>query len=209
MEFSRYIRRILIFHNIVLRNQCYFISTVDTAAWKTRMSVYYLGFEVFIAVVMKNIIFGDMMPCSPFSVNRRFGGTYRLHLQGWRNKFRKKQASMILFSLPSVDNWRCYLFRFYIHDIFRELKYRFAEVLRFVLKKLNSNNFSGESVQFSFSVHLFAVCSEVCLFPLWRFSSILYKFIMTWNLNHSCIRNVSLCPIRTWYAHSVSKKEHS
>jgi hypothetical protein len=31
---------------------------------------------------MKSITFWDMMPCSPFSFNRRFGGTYRLHLQG-------------------------------------------------------------------------------------------------------------------------------
>jgi hypothetical protein len=35
----------------------------------------------------KSIIFWDMTPCSPLSVNRRFGGTYRLHLQGRRNKF--------------------------------------------------------------------------------------------------------------------------
>jgi hypothetical protein len=52
-----------------------------------------VGFEVFTAVVMKGIIFWDMTPCSPLSVNRRFGGTYRLHLQGQRNKFRKKPAS--------------------------------------------------------------------------------------------------------------------
>jgi hypothetical protein len=27
---------------------------------------------------MKNLIFWDMTPCSPLSLNRRFGGTYRL-----------------------------------------------------------------------------------------------------------------------------------
>jgi hypothetical protein len=43
-----------------------------------------VGFEVFTAVVMKSIIFWDMMPCSPLSCNQRFGGTYRLHLQGRR-----------------------------------------------------------------------------------------------------------------------------
>jgi hypothetical protein len=42
----------------------------------------FVGFEVFTAVVMKSIIFWDMMPCSPLSFNRRFGGTYHLHLQG-------------------------------------------------------------------------------------------------------------------------------
>jgi hypothetical protein len=51
----------------------------------------YVGFEVFTAVVMKNIIFWDMMPCSPSNFNRRFGGTYCLHIQGQRNKFSKNQ----------------------------------------------------------------------------------------------------------------------
>jgi hypothetical protein len=40
------------------------------------------GFEVLAAVVMKSTIFWDITPCSPLSVNRRFGGTYRLYLQG-------------------------------------------------------------------------------------------------------------------------------
>jgi hypothetical protein len=35
-------------------------------------------------------MFWDMTPCSPVSVNRRFGGTYRLHLQGRRNELSKK-----------------------------------------------------------------------------------------------------------------------
>jgi hypothetical protein len=43
-----------------------------------------VGFEVFTAVIMKSIIFWDMPPCSPLSFIRRFGGTYRLHLQGLR-----------------------------------------------------------------------------------------------------------------------------
>jgi hypothetical protein len=41
----------------------------------------------------KSIIFWDMTPCSPLGVNRRFGGTYRLHLQGRRNRFGKKLSS--------------------------------------------------------------------------------------------------------------------
>jgi hypothetical protein len=32
-----------------------------------------------------------MTPCSPLSFNRRFGGTYRPHLQGRRNKVSKNQ----------------------------------------------------------------------------------------------------------------------
>jgi hypothetical protein len=42
----------------------------------------YVGFEVLTAVVMKNIIFWDITPCNHLKVNRLFGGTYRLHLQG-------------------------------------------------------------------------------------------------------------------------------
>jgi hypothetical protein len=42
----------------------------------------YAGFEVFTMVVMESTIFWDITPCSPLKFNRRFGGTYRLHLQG-------------------------------------------------------------------------------------------------------------------------------
>jgi hypothetical protein len=38
-------------------------------------------FEVFTAVIMKNAVFWDAAPCIS-CVTRRFGGTYRLHLQG-------------------------------------------------------------------------------------------------------------------------------
>jgi hypothetical protein len=43
----------------------------------------YVRFEVFTAVTIKNAIIWDVAPCR-FCVNRRFGGTYRLHLQGCR-----------------------------------------------------------------------------------------------------------------------------
>jgi hypothetical protein len=33
---------------------------------------------------MKSTVFWDITPSSPLEVNRRFGGTYRLHLQGRR-----------------------------------------------------------------------------------------------------------------------------
>jgi hypothetical protein len=38
--------------------------------------------EILTAVVMKSAIFWDITPYSPLSINRRFGGTYSLHLQG-------------------------------------------------------------------------------------------------------------------------------
>jgi hypothetical protein len=44
----------------------------------------FVGFEVLTAVVMKSYVFWDVPPCSPFKINRRFGGTCRLHLEGRR-----------------------------------------------------------------------------------------------------------------------------
>jgi hypothetical protein len=50
-----------------------------------------VGFQVFTAVVMKSIMFWDVTPFSLLSCNRRFGGTYRLNLQGRRNNYSKNQ----------------------------------------------------------------------------------------------------------------------
>jgi hypothetical protein len=47
-----------------------------------QQDLLYLGFAVLTAVVMKSTIFWNITPCSPLRVNRRFGGTHRLHLQG-------------------------------------------------------------------------------------------------------------------------------
>jgi hypothetical protein len=41
-----------------------------------------VGSEVLTTVVMKSTIFWDITPSSPLKVKRRFGGKYRLHLQG-------------------------------------------------------------------------------------------------------------------------------
>jgi hypothetical protein len=70
----------------------------------SEISYKYVGFEVLTAVVMKSTIFWDTTPCSPLNVNRRFGGTYRLHLQGRkissaRNQ-RESRWQAELLSLP-------------------------------------------------------------------------------------------------------------
>jgi hypothetical protein len=41
----------------------------------------FVGFEVFTAVIMKNAVFWDVVPCRS-CMNRHFGGVYHLHLQG-------------------------------------------------------------------------------------------------------------------------------
>jgi hypothetical protein len=45
------------------------------------MMIILVRFEVFTAVTMKKAVFWDVAPCRS-GVNRRFGGTYRLHIQG-------------------------------------------------------------------------------------------------------------------------------
>jgi hypothetical protein len=50
------------------------------AGFQTKDLGSYVRFEVLTALFMKSTIFRDITPCSPFKVNRRFGGTYRLHL---------------------------------------------------------------------------------------------------------------------------------
>jgi hypothetical protein len=53
-----------------------------------------IRFEVPAAVVMKGYISWDIAPCNPLKVNRRFGGTCRLHLQGRRiNQARNQRES--------------------------------------------------------------------------------------------------------------------
>jgi hypothetical protein len=48
---------------------------------------------------MKSTVFWDIKPGSPSRVNRRFGGTYRLHLQGQATCFH----AGFLLSLYFVD----------------------------------------------------------------------------------------------------------
>jgi hypothetical protein len=57
--------------------------------------LYYVRFEVFTAVTMKKAVFWDVAPCRN-GVNRRFGGTYRFHLQDRREIIRKsaREASV-------------------------------------------------------------------------------------------------------------------
>jgi hypothetical protein len=65
------------------------------------------GFEVLTVVVMKNSIFWDITPCSPLRVNRRFGGTHRLHLQGRRISWARNQCEMSVDIQPTT---RPYIF---------------------------------------------------------------------------------------------------
>jgi hypothetical protein len=53
-----------------------------------------VGFVILTVVVMESSIVWDITPCSPVKVNRRFGETCRLHLQGRRiNQARNKREA--------------------------------------------------------------------------------------------------------------------
>jgi hypothetical protein len=63
-----------------------FVKKLDVKGHVAMLStvLYSAGFEVFTVVTMKNAVFWDVAPHG-FIINRRFGETCRLHLQGRRN----------------------------------------------------------------------------------------------------------------------------
>jgi hypothetical protein len=69
--------------------------------WYVKNMKKIVGFEVFTAVVMKSDIVWDITSCSPLKVNRRFGGTYRLYLQGRDINQARNQRSRSVFHLLS------------------------------------------------------------------------------------------------------------
>jgi hypothetical protein len=56
-----------------------------TSTLQSSVSEFYVSFELFTAVTMKNAIFLDVTPCDCCK-NRRFRGMYRLHYKGERNQ---------------------------------------------------------------------------------------------------------------------------
>jgi hypothetical protein len=75
--------------------------------------IFYVGFDVLIAVVIKWTIFWDIKLCSLLKVNWLFRGTYRPHLQGQRISHTGNQyENRLQASKPSVGfQWttRCYI----------------------------------------------------------------------------------------------------
>jgi hypothetical protein len=64
----------------------------------------FVRFEVFTAVTMNNAVFWDVASCK-YCVNRRFGGTYRLHLQGIRIRERGTSVSRWLQTEEGGDTF--------------------------------------------------------------------------------------------------------
>jgi hypothetical protein len=57
-----------------------------------------------------NAVFWDVAPCRS-CVNRRFGGTYRLHLQGRKIRERGTSVSRWLQTEPLVENTQLYVYK--------------------------------------------------------------------------------------------------
>jgi hypothetical protein len=57
-----------------------------------------LDLRFFTAAVMKNSVFWDVTPYRQFIFERRFGGTYRLHLQGRRIREARTQHVVVTCS---------------------------------------------------------------------------------------------------------------
>jgi hypothetical protein len=68
---------------------------------------HYCCWNTLMQEIMKGIIFWDMMPCSPLSCNRRFGGTYHLHLPCRRiipARTSRQVASRIIFQPENPED---------------------------------------------------------------------------------------------------------
>jgi hypothetical protein len=96
-----------------------------TSCWIRR---YLVRFEVFTAMTMKNTVFWDVAPCRYF-VNRRFGGTYRLHLQGRSNPRAMNQCEQTeghyvrfeVFTAMTMKNtifWDVVPYRYFVNRCF-------------------------------------------------------------------------------------------
>jgi hypothetical protein len=64
----------------------------------------YVRCEVFTAVTMKNSVFWDVASCRSY-VNRYFGGTYRLHLQGRKIRELWTSVSRCLQYAAAAGSW--------------------------------------------------------------------------------------------------------
>jgi hypothetical protein len=62
------------------------INFIVCIIWDLSGVVLYLRFQVHMAVKMSMLVFWVVTPCGLVGRYQRFGGTYRLHLQGWRRR---------------------------------------------------------------------------------------------------------------------------
>jgi hypothetical protein len=133
-----------------------------------------------VTLFFKRIIFWDVTPCSLLSCNRRFGGTYRLHLQGRSNNFSKNQqastavkTSNPIFSCKTCED---------ATDVFLMSQYsKIIQILTFLNKIRPEYEHTAESKKLMMT-------EERCVPSIWnditsatRISSVLCE-CKTWSL---------------------------
>jgi hypothetical protein len=72
----------------------------QTPTRKTKLLVVNVQFKVLIAIILKCHIFWYITTCSPFKLNFRFGGTFRLSVQGLARMGERRNAYRILVENP-------------------------------------------------------------------------------------------------------------
>jgi hypothetical protein len=81
------------------KHEIYIIAVLTSLGTHTEL----VQFEAFTAVTMRNVVFWEVALCRS-CVNRRFGGTYRLYLQGRKIRERETSLSRWLQAEPPVGN---------------------------------------------------------------------------------------------------------
>jgi hypothetical protein len=94
--------------------------------------------DIFTAVTKKDVVFWDVTPCG-CSKNQRFGGTYRIHLEG--NKILIHPSSQLLLEPHGVISQKIPFFDLTFLRLFRLASYRYCgryayQVLRLMLRWL-------------------------------------------------------------------------
>jgi hypothetical protein len=82
-----------------------------------KISEEIVRFEVFTVVTIKNAVFWDVAPCR-YCVNRRFGETYRLHLQDIKIRERGTSVSRWLQTADPENGGDTFLRNVSLHNIY-------------------------------------------------------------------------------------------
>jgi hypothetical protein len=106
---------------------------------------------------MKSIIFWEMTPCNPMNFNRRFGGTYRLHLYQQASRWcsppaRHLLATYLLAGLQTIS----------AHD---SVLYVIYFIIKIPLSMLRSPRFLFTSGSVTKGFHVFLISSHVSYTP--------------------------------------------
>jgi hypothetical protein len=105
----------------------------------------YVRSEVFTSATMKNAVFRDVAPCR-YLVNRRFGGTYRLHLQHIRNPQAMNQREQVAVDYVPLKRQLTK----YLHDATSQMAFlnnKYVQKLNMLLKVERTSRVAGRRLK--------------------------------------------------------------